>query len=179
MSLRPNLLRPARRTLHLALAALVLFLGVQSSGADETPSGFKAQIDGAYEGQVSGSGVLVFLANAGFEKKGYYFLADGRGIRPHGVTFGLPHGVASGRHELTSPSPFDLGSVPSVRVDRDMGNATVSSEKNTSGSLTLTTFPADKASLSGSKVAGHFEFQTEGRDGQTIKVSGAFSFQVK
>ncbi|NNF79376.1 MAG: hypothetical protein HKN05_15225 [Rhizobiales bacterium] len=158
---------------------LALFLGVQSAHADETASGFKAQIEGAYEGEVSGGGVLVFLANAGFDKKGSYFLADGRGIRPHGVTFVLPRNVAIGRHELTSPSPFDLGSVPSVRVDRDMGNATVSADKNTTGFLTLTAFPDDKTALSGATVSGQFEFQTEGRDGQAITVKGAFSFQAK
>ena len=179
MSLRPNLRRLQFRALRLALGFLVLSLGGHSSQADETNSGFEARIEGAYEGQVSGTGVLVFLANAGFDKQGYYFLADGRGIRPHGVTFILPLGLATGRHELTSPSPFDIGTVPSVRVDRDTGNTTVSSEKNTSGFITLNAFPIDKTELAGSNVAGNFEFQTKDRDGQTVKVKGTFLFQVK
>ncbi len=179
MTLPPNLRNLQFRTLCLALGFLVLSLSSQPSQADETKPGFEARIEGAYEGQVSETGVLGFLANAGFDKKGYYFLADGRGVRPHGVTFILPLGLTTGRHELTSPSPFDLGSVPSVRVDRDTGNATVSSEKNTSGFITLNTFPRDTTELSGSKVAGNFEFQTNDKDGQTIKVKGAFLFQVK
>ena len=179
MSLLLNLRRLQFKTLCLVLGFVVLLQGGQSSQADETSPGFEAQIEGAYEGKVSGTGVLVFLANAGFDKRGYYFLADGRGIRPHGVTFILPLGLATGRHELTSPSPFDIGNVPSVRVDRDTGNATVSSEKNTSGFITLNAFPIDKTELSGSNVAGNFEFQTEDRDGQTVKVKGTFSFQVK
>ena len=179
MSLRPNLSRLQFRTSRLALGFVVLLLGNQFSQAGEIKPEFEALIEGAYEGQVSGPGALVFLENAGFDKKGYYFLADGRGIRPHGVTFILPRGLTTGRHELTSSSPFDIGTVPSVRVDRDTGNATFSSEENTSGFIVLNAFPIDTSELSGSNVAGNFEFQTEDRNGQTIKVKGAFSFRVQ
>ena len=179
MSLRSELRRLHFRSFCLTVCFLALFPGVQSLQANETTPGFNAQIVGAYDGQVSGAGVLVFVANSGFDKKGLYFLADGRGIRPHGVTFILPRELATGRHELSSPTPFELGSVPSVRVDRDTGKATVSSEKNTSGFLTLIAFPSDKTDLSGSSVAGNFEFQTEDRDGQKIRVKGTFLFQVK
>ena len=179
MSLRPNLSRLRFRTSRLALGFVALLLGSHFSQADEIKRGFEARIEGAYEGQVSGAGVLVFLANAGFDKQGYYFLADGRGIRPHGVTFILPRGLATGRYELTSTSPFDIGTVPSVRVDRDIGNATISSEKNTSGIIVLNAFPIDTSELSGSNVAGNFEFQTEDRDGQTVMVKGVFSFRVQ
>ena len=48
-------------------------------------AGFEAVITGAYNGMVSGVGVLKLLPNAGFKKQGYFFLSDGQGIRPFGV----------------------------------------------------------------------------------------------
>ena len=142
-------------------------------------TGFEAVITGTYDGEAFGTGVLVLLPGAGFEKQGYFFLSDGQGIRPHGVTFVLPRGLTPGKHTLESPSPFDLGAVPSVRVDRDMGDSVLSSEKNTSGFLDLISFPDDENSLSGSDVAGSFEFETEDPKGQKITVKGTFSFKAK
>ncbi len=110
----------------------------QAESPEASPSkdvGFEAVIAGSYEGEVSGTGVLVLLPEAGFEKQGYFFLSDGHGIRPHGVTFVLPRGLTPGKHILESPSPFDIGTVPSVRVDRDTGDSVLSSELNTSGFL--------------------------------------------
>ena len=186
MVLRTTLRKPIFRILLLVCAVSNL------PSCDETTSqskktaesktenvGFEAVITGTYEGKASGNGVLVLLPNAGFEKKGYFFLSDGRGLRPHGVTFVLPRGLAPGKHALGNPSPFDLEKVPSVRVDRDMGNATESSGRNTSGSLDLTRFPDDESKLSGSDVAGSFEFQTENPKGERISVTGKFSFKVK
>ncbi len=159
---------------------------------DETPSqaespgdfpakeiGFEAVITGTYDGEASGTGVLVLLPDAGFEKQGYFFLSDGQGIRPHGVTFVLPRGLTTGKHTLESPSPFDVGTVLSVRVDRDMGDSVLSSEKNTSGFLDLIAFPDDENNLSGSDVTGSFEFETEDPKGQKITVKGTFSFKAK
>jgi hypothetical protein len=123
--------------------------------------------------------VLALLPEAGFEKRGYFFLSDGQGIRPHGVTFVLPRGIAPGPHELTSPSPLAIGTVPSVRVDRDMGDSTLSSEKNTSGFLDLIAFPDDENALSGSLVEGGFEFETEDAKGEKIRVNGEFTFTVE
>lgn len=175
-----------RQTLFLLLAALFL------SSCDDTPSdgeaalapateaaGFEAVITGAYEGKASGSGVLQFLPAAGFERQGYYFLADGQGIRPHGVTFVLPGGIGPGIYRLESPSPFDIGSVPSVRVDRDMGDAVVSADQRTSGFVELTGFPDDAAGLAEASVTGNFEFETENVDSEKITVSGVFSFKAR
>ncbi len=142
-------------------------------------AGFEAIITGAYNGKVSGVGVLKLLPNAGFKKQGYFFLADGQGIRPFGVTFVLPRGLGPGKHTLKSPFPLEIGTVPSVRVDRDMGNSTVSADKNTSGFLNLIAFPGDEKKLSGSDVMGDFEFETEGRRGEKIAVKGRFTFKVK
>lgn len=141
--------------------------------------GFQATITGAYDGTVSGDGVLVLLPQAGADKQGYFFLADGQGIRPHGVTFVLPRGLPPGRHALASPSPLEIGTVPSVRVDRDRGDSVQSAEANTIGFLDLTAFPADEGQMTGATVAGSFNFQTEDRSGERVMVTGEFSFQVE
>ncbi len=174
------------RILLLLCAALILPscddapTQAESSTSSETQdAGFEAAITGAYEGQVSGDGVLVFLADAGFDKQGYYFLADGRGVRAHGVTFVLPPGLTAGKHELASPAPLDIGTVPSVRVDRDMGDSVASSDRNTTGFLDLTAFPNDPGEMSGSDAAGSFAFETEDAKGQRIAVEGRFSFKVQ
>lgn len=177
---------PMLRILFLVCLGLVL------PSCDETPSqgespassktkdaGFDAAITGAYEGAVSGDGVLVLLPQAGFNKQGYFFLADGRGIRPHGVTFVLPRGLAPGKHQLNSPSALAIGTVPSVRVDRDMKDKVLSSGMNTTGFLDLTAFAGDASKLSGSLVAGSFEFETADANGRKITVKGKFSFKVK
>ena len=168
----------------LAGCALLTFLAIgdvaaQSQSPAAGKDGFTAAITGAYAGEVSGDGVLMLLPDAGFSKKGYFFLADGRGLRPHGVTFVLPRGTSPGRHELTSPSPLDLGNVPSVRVDRDTGAGVVAADRNTSGVLELTAFPADESKLAGSDVAGRFEFVTEDAEGRKINVNGSFAFKAK
>lgn len=153
----------------------------QTKNSEALPTkeiGFEAVITGSYEGEVSGDGVLMLLPDAGFQQIGYYFLADGRGIRSHGVTFVLPRGLTPGKYTLESPSPLDQGTVPSVRVDKDLGDAVRSSERKTSGFLDLIAFPDDENSLSGSDVIGRFEFETEGLKGQRISVKGGFSFKV-
>jgi len=149
------------------------------AGSSSQDAGFQAVITGAYEGEVSGAGVLKFLPDAGFERQGYFFLSDGQGIRPYGVTFVLPRGSVPGKYALQSPSAFDVGTVPSVRVDRDMGDSVLSSEKNTSGNLNLIAFPDDENGLSGSVVMGRFEFETEDPKGQRIRVIGSFDFPVE
>jgi len=180
--------RPARRARAVSaalLSAILLLSGGTPSPAQriETPplpaAGFTATIAGAYEGTVSGAGVLKWLAHAGFARQGYFFLADGQGIRPHGVTFILPRGTAPGRYALASPAPLDIGRVASVRVDRDTGSATISADKNTSGFIELERFPADAGAVHGAAVSGRFAFATEDAEGRRITVEGAFSFRVK
>lgn len=149
-----------------------------SNTSEGSDAEFEAVITGSYDGDVSGPGVLVLLADAGLEKQGYYFLADGQGVRDHGVTFILPRGTAPGRHTLQSTSAFDIGSLPSVRVDRDTGSATLSADRNTSGLLELTAFPNDERNLRGASVSGEFRFETEDADGQKITVTGSFSFTI-
>ncbi len=186
MLLRGKKAIPQFRILYLVCFALLL------PSCDETPSqaespepsksrdaGFEAVITGSYEGKVSGIGVLKLLPKAGFKKQGYFFLADGQGIRPFGVTFVLPRGLGPGKHILRSPSALDIGTVPSVRVDRDMGNSVASADKNTSGFLNLIAFPDDESKLSGADVMGSFEFETKGLRGEKITVKGQFTFKVK
>jgi hypothetical protein len=142
-------------------------------------TGFESSISGAYQGQVRGGGTLKFLANAGFKQQGYYFLADGQGVRPFGVTFVLPRGIGRGKHSLKSPSPLDIGTLPSVRVDRDLGASVASADRKTSGFLNLTAFPRDERTLVGARVQGSFEFETESVAGERIKVTGWFSFKIR
>lgn len=158
----------------IAFPALILSSTVRSQDI-----GFEAVITGSYGGEVSGSGVLKLLPEAGFDKQGYFFLADGQGIRPHGVTFVLPRGLAPGHHVLKSPSPLDIGKVPSVRVDRDIRDSVVSADKSTSGFLELIRFPSNETELRGSDEIGNFEFETEDKNGERIKVKGSFSFKIK
>lgn len=186
MALREKMVISQIRILIFVCFALLLpsCEEAPSQTASPNPSnlkaaGFEAVITGAYSGKVSGVGVLKLLPKGGFKKQGYFFLADGQGIRPFGVTFVLPRGTGPGKHTLTSPSPFGIGTVPSVRVDRDMGKITVSADKNTSGFLNLIAFPGDEKKLSGSDVMGNFEFETEGLRGEKIAVKGRFTFKVK
>ena len=135
--------------------------GIAQSGtskpAETEAVGFEAVIAGAYDGEVRGPGVLLLLPDAGFDRQGYFFLADGQGLRPHGITLVLPRELAPGTYALESPSPLALGTVPSVRVDRDTGDAIVSADRNTTGTLELAAFPADEAGVSGAEVRGGFE----------------------
>lgn len=147
-----------------------------AASGKSSAGGFSAVISGAYEGKVSGKGTVQFLANAGIDRQGYFFLADGRGLRPHGITFVFPRGLSIGKHELKNPSPLDIGRVLSVRVDRDLGNATVSSQSNTLGFLHLQSFPANEKELKGASVSGKFEFATEDSKGKKITVRGDFDF---
>jgi hypothetical protein len=185
---RPSGIRHLAGIRHLVSFCCILVLvscgedPVQPEAAISSTSagaGFEAAITGSYQGTVSGNGVLVFLPSAGLDKKGYFFLADGRGIRDHGVTFVLPPGTTPGRHDLQNPSPLETGTMPSVRVDRDMGSSTLSADRNTSGFLDLKNFPNGPGGLNGAGVTGSFEFETANRMGEIIHVKGGFSFKAK
>lgn len=185
MALSRKRLTPLVRVLSIVIFASISFWSAGTpSQSQETKNselrvtGFGAVITGSYEGDVSGTGVLKLLPDAGFEKQGYFFLADSQGIRPHGVTFVLPRGIVPGHYVLESPSPLDIGNVPSVRVDKDTGIAVISADKKTSGFIELNRFPTDETALSGSDVKGRFEFDTEDLKGQRITVKGSFSFKV-
>lgn len=175
-------MRVVRSTLTL-VSILTLVACASDSQTSAEPQregiGFEAEITRAYAGNVAGPGVLVFLPDGGFEGQGYFFIADGQGIRPNGVTFILPLGLTPGRHVLTSPSPFDIGTVPSVRVDRDLGDSVASYENNTSGFIDLALFPDDATSFGGASVEGSFSFETETREGELIAVTGSFSFETE
>lgn len=172
----------------VAFALLVALLASCDEGASQTETsepakdeavGFEAVIAGAYDGEVRGAGVLKLLPEAGFDKQGYYFLSDGQGIRPHGVTFVLPRGLAPGKYALENPSPLELGTVPSVRVDRDMGDSVVSADRKTAGTLELAAFPDDETRVSGSEVRGTFELETEDLEGRRITATGTFAFTAE
>lgn len=125
------------------------------------------------------NGVLKLLSKAGYWKQGYFFLADGRGLLAHGVTFVLPRASTLGKHQLANPSPFDLGTLYSVRVYRDLGNAVASFDRNTTGFLNVTAFPNDENKLNGSMIAGKFAFESEDPKGRRVSVTGKFSFKIE
>ena len=121
MLLRIKGASPLFRNLLLVCLALILPSCGEAPSEAESPEpsktedvGFRAVITGSYEGEVSGIGVLMLLPEGGFEKQGYFFLSDGQGIRPHGVTFVLPRGLAPGKHQLESPLPLSIGTVSDV-----------------------------------------------------------------
>jgi hypothetical protein len=60
-----------------------------------------------------------------------------------------------------------------------MGDAVLSSGRNTTGFLDLTAYADDENKLSGSLVAGKFEFETADPNGRKITVKGTFSFKAK
>ena len=100
----------------------------------------------------------------------------GRGIRPHGITFIVPRGLSVCKYELKNPSPLEIGQVLSVRVDRDLNNATVSSQSNTLGFLQLQSFSSEETKLKDNTIAGKFEFTTEDSKGKKITVRCKFNF---
>ena len=100
------------------IVCVVLFLVACDEGpsqaeapepAGSEDAGFEAVISGSYEGEVRGPAYSNFFLKRDFEKQGYYFLSDGQGIRPHGVTFVLPRRLAPGKYRLESPSPLTIG----------------------------------------------------------------------
>ena len=58
-------------------------------------------------------------------------------------------------------SPFDIGIVPSFRVDRNAGDCAVSADKSTSKFFDLVVLPKSESKLRGSDVTGRVEFETE------------------
>jgi len=154
-------------------------LGPADAAAEPAAEGFAARIGGAYEARISGPGVLVHLPSAGWERKGYFFLADAQGARPHGVTFVLPPGIGAGRHALQNPSPFEVGTVVSVRVDREIDGAVVAADGNASGHLVLDSFPDGATEPDGAPVSGRFAFETEFPNGERVEVEGEFSFAYR
>lgn len=177
-----------KKPIRIILLVCVSLIGISfggaasralAAGASPSPQpGFEAVVTGAFDGRVTGKGVLKLLPTAGFHRQGYYFLADGRGVRPVGVTFVLPRGVVPGKYALTSPSPLAIGTVASVRLDRDLGKSVLSFQRNTSGFLILTAFPGDKAGSGASEVTGSFAFETEDAKGKRVSVKGRFSFKA-
>lgn len=163
----------------MLVASVMLAPGAAGAEGEEAQAGFTARIGGAYEAEITGPGVLVYLPTGGWERKGAYFVADAQGVRPHGITFVLPADIGPGRHELQNPTPFELGTVVSVRVDRDVDGTVVSAQRDTSGYLDLDSFPDGAKEPNGAAVSASFAFETEFTDGARIGAEGAFSFSYR
>jgi hypothetical protein len=144
--------------------------------------GFQATVSGAVSGSVEGPGVLRFIpaSETSFgTQPAFYFIADDTGVRDLGVTFSIPRGTGPGTFALVSGTPFEIGEKFEVRVDRSTQTRTVSFEKATEGSITLTAFPTSPEEMEGDRVAGHFRFSTSGASGEAVTAEGSFDFEVR
>ena len=164
---------------------LACLLVVGCGGSKEAPpqstnsTNVTAELSGSASGRVTGSGVLTYFpasASVVGERPGFWFIADGTGERPLGLTIVVPDNTEPGDYELTSPHPMEMGTKFELRVDQTKGNRVVSYNKNTSGTLTLDSFPKDHESLSETEVMGRFSFSTENTDGDVVSGTGSFQF---
>lgn len=158
------------RVFALLVAGAAIASAATAAGED---AAFEARIDGGYEAGIEGPGAYVRVPGSSFAPQGYWFLADDRGDRPHGVTFVLPVGIEEGRHELQDPQPFEMGTVPSVRIDRLAGNTVLSSTGPTEGWIELDAIPED---VRGGPLTGRFSFETVMPERGPVTVEGRFDF---
>ncbi len=195
-------LDPLRRTSSSLHGALVLALvacgdagesGTRASAADDQVGeratagepGFRAEVTGAVSGSIEGPGVIEFLPPAEVPsgtRPGYYFISDiaggGRTASSHslGITFSIPADRQPGVHRLVSASPLEGGRHFEVRVDHLFENSVVSYERDTEGTITLTSMPASPAEIVGGRVSGHFRFSTRNGEGAKVQAEGSFEF---
>lgn len=172
---------------EFVLMSLIPTVGLLISGCDDPePSrvgtgNFEAEVSGAVTGRVLGPGLARFLppSEANFGSiPGYFFVADGAGVRELGITFTIPANTEPGVYRLESAPPMEVGTAFEVRVDRSVGNRTESFEANTEGTIRLDAFPEDGSSLEGHPIRGSFDFSTQDRTGREVTVRGSFEFRA-
>ncbi len=168
-----------------ALIVSTVLLASSCGDSSEPPAvsgGFTAELSGSIDGHVSRPGVINYILpsnSAAGTRPGYFFIADDTGVRDLGITFSIPSNTQPGVYELESAHPIDAGTRFEVRVDRSVGNRTESFQSNTTGTITLESFPEDGSSLAEVQVKGSFVFTTEGKGEERIRAEGAFDFQGK
>ena len=136
---------------------------------------FRAEITGGANARIEGPGVVTYIP-ARNDNPGYFFIADDTGIRPWGLTITIPENKGTGTFDLVSGGPFDAGNIFETRVDQDLGKRTLSFDRNTKGELVLEGFPESHETVSGVEVKGNFDFTTQNRKGDELKVTGDFAF---
>jgi hypothetical protein len=176
--------RKAFRTFR-ALALALLVAGCdrnESTGEPADPAGsggFTAALSGAVDAQVSGTGVIRFIAPSESPmgtRPGYFFIADGTGERDFGMTFIIPENAGAARHELVTASPLQIGTACEVRVDVSAKARIESFQNATQGWIQIDQMPADASAMPGHPVKGSFEFTTADGSGRTLVAKGSFDF---
>lgn len=151
----------------------------EAAEVERRADGFVAEVTGSVSGRVAAPGVVRFLPPADLGHRirpGYFFVADGTGVRPLGITFSIPAGVEPGTYDLVSAHPMDAGTAFEVRVDHSVGSRTESFELDTDGTITIDAFPDTVGDVRGQRVAGSFEFETRDRSGRRVEAEGRFDF---
>lgn len=192
-----------------ALCVLFSFIVgcTESSVTDSRRAGqsdFTATVSGAVHGEVSGHGILTYLApqkTVSGIRPGYYLIGnviqhaievdppvdrqvDGGtppigGARDLVITLRIPEGAELGTYQLVSADPSKIGEEFEARLEAVVGGQPVSFRSNTEGTLTLDSFPPDVDRASATTINGEFRFSAENDNGEMVVVTGAFDFQVR
>lgn len=168
-----------KHSIILGLLFLVTISGQAFS--QDIPLGFRATLMGANTGTIQADGVLKCIRPHeafGEMRPGYFFLADGQGVRDYGITFTLPLSATTGEHTLQAHNPFDVGTIYEARIDIDVPdeNRTASYQKLPEGVIVLTSMYS-RADMK--PVKGTFDFSVENNVGERIHAAGQFHLPVE
>lgn len=182
--------------LLIALMNVFMMSGCSDSSTDratEEPKvnypGFIADVSGAVNSKVSGSGIVTYLPpkerdNITGNRPGYYLLANNLLANPPDeqepiITFRIPDGAQPGNYLLTTPDPLKIGEDFDAQVEMVKEGEFVSYQSNTEGTITLDNFSPDhtqKETPTSNTVKGTFRFITENNEGEQVSVNGTFDF---
>lgn len=148
--------------------------------------GFAATISGAVRGELSGRGLVTYIApqeTGSGTRPGYYLVShviqDRREARDWIVTLRIPDGTDSGTYQLVTADPRKVGEKFEARLEGVVDRQAVAFRSNTEGTLTLISFPSHAGQLPGATVTGRFQFSAENSRGDIAAVTGEFDFPVK
>lgn len=182
--------------LLIALMNVFMMSGCSDSSTDratEEPKvnypGFIADVSGAVNSKVSGSGIVTYLPpkerdNITGNRPGYYLLANNLLATPPDeqepiITFRIPDGAQPGNYLLTTPDPLKIGEDFDAQVEMVKEGEFVSYQSNTEGTITLDNFSPDHnqgETHTTNTVKGTFQFITENNEGEQVSVNGTFDF---
>ena len=154
----------------------------------EQHPGFTANVSGAVNAEVSGTGIVTYLGPKERDmvtgnRPGYFLIAnintDLTGERGFTITFRIPDGAKPGNHNLMTPDPRKVGENFDVRVERVEEGKLISYQTNTDGTITLNNFSPDRTYPDISNITGTFQFVTENSKGDRISANGTFDFPHK
>jgi hypothetical protein len=147
--------------------------------------GFTANVSGAVNGEVAGTGVVTYLPPkeedtvTGF-RPGYFLIAnlntETMPTKEIIINFRIPDVAQPGHYDLTTPNPLKLGEEFDVQVETVEEGKVNLYQSNTEGTLKLDTFAPNRTFPENSTIKGTFEFETENTSGNRITASGTFDF---